>query len=125
VSSEGPTRLTREIAPWFEAAFRQRAMHERVTWDIVFGAAQTPQGLLPQLMVFASLPAATIGQVHAVFFQMPALKVTEEQVDRAVAGLLEQLFQMRTEALSQIKAPDNGQGRPPGPAAGKLVIPGA
>ncbi len=119
--SDGPVRLTRRLAPWFEAAFKQRAMHEDVTWDITLGVQPTQNGPATVLLIIASLPSVTLGHApHALIAQLPALGLTEAAVDKAVADTLEQLLKLRTAELSTT----NGQGGAP-VAQNKLIIPGA
>ena len=118
MTDDGPVRLTRRVAPWFDRAFRTHALGERLTWEITLALAQTEQGPIPHLLVYAQLPAATLGQMHGMAAQMPVFSLSGEQVDRDVAGLVAQLLEARRAEL----ATSNGHGSPP---AGGLIVPGA
>lgn len=119
--SDGPVRLTRRLAPWFDAAFRARAMNEDVTWDITLGIQARSDGPpAAMLLIIASLPAAVLGHApHTLIGQLPALGLNEEVCARAAGDLVTQLLQMRAQELSTT----NGGGKPV--TENKLIIPGA
>jgi hypothetical protein len=106
-------RLKEVYDPWFEAAFDQASMGERVRWELGFGIQQLQAGpgqppqMMPMIMIYAELPAAALGDTHLLFGQLPALGLIEEVVHREVRVLVEKLFEIRSQALAQ------GNGRRP------------
>lgn len=94
-------QLMATMRPWFAAAFDKAGMKERVTWELVFGISQSPEGTKPQLLVYGCIPAAQLGQFHLIFAQMNVLGLTAEAVEVEVAKVVEELFRMRSAALFQ------------------------
>jgi hypothetical protein len=106
-------RMTERVTPWIEAALKEHALGQRGTWEVSFGMAQTPQGMIAVLMLYLAIPAALIGSVHAHITQMP-LPAVEANVKEAVR-------QMTTELLERRKAE---LATPNGHVPGPLHVPG-
>lgn len=107
-------RVTRRVTPWFEEAFRSRALGERIGWETVFGTVPAPDGsgrITPAVLVYAELPAAQLGhQPHHVIAQIGILGLTRENVDEGVAMILGRLHELRRNELSVA----NGHEKAPG-----------
>lgn len=109
-------RLTDTLTPWFAEAFTRHALGERITWDLILGAQSGPGGgAMPVLLVYASIPSATLGDTHLLFAQMGGLGVTQEIIEREVRVLVDKLFEIRTQAMFQGngRAPTSMPWRPP------------
>lgn len=101
MTDPNPTRLTRRVAPWFEAAYRTHALGERLQWDIVFGAVGSPDGqVVPLLTLYTEIPAAVLGTVHLDITQIPTVGLDEARVDHEVQAAITRLLQVRSAALA-------------------------
>jgi hypothetical protein len=120
-------RLQDIFLPWFVAAFDKAALTERVRWEVGFGVGNSPHGPVPMVQVYADLPAATLGQTHALAGHLPAAGLTQEVVERETRVIVEKLLSMRSEALAQTNG--NGGNKimwpPPPDGAPPLRPPGA
>lgn len=101
----GPVRITRRVAPWFEAAFRSHALGERLTWEIVF--AINPQ-VGPHLVLYSEIPAGVLGSVHVDVTQVRTIGLSQPMADRVVCEVIERLLQLRSRALATNGAPVAG-----------------
>ncbi len=95
-----------------------------MVWELGFGAAQEqgPKGVIirPMMMLYCHIPSATIGDVHLLMAQLPAIGLTQEVVEREVRVLVEKLLEMRTASLSLSNGAAKGESmpwpRPDGPS---------
>lgn len=98
--SEDVIRISRRVLPWFEEAFRTRALGQRVAWDAQFGVGQINGQMAPVFLLYAETPAHQLGHVQAQFAQVGALGLTEEGVQTAVATVLAKLHEQRRAELN-------------------------
>lgn len=101
--SDGPTRLTRRVAPWFEAAIRTNALGERLLWEITFAIQQNAAGQpIPVIVLYLELPSAMLGNVLVDVSFIPVVGLRDLRVDKDVRDAIGRLMQQRSAELAQL-----------------------
>lgn len=111
-----PKELLATARPWFASAIEKVEFGEEITWELMLGSLQTPEGVLIAYSVYLHLPAHhAIGQVIPRTFLIP-IGVTEDIIERVIREQVEILRSDRSKLLARATN---------GPANNKdIIIPG-
>lgn len=92
-------RMSEQVATWVEAALQANALGDTFTWDVAVQPLATPEGPVPGLMIVVQLPSPILGAQLAAMTPVAFADATEDNVGRAVAHMVEQLRQARSQQL--------------------------
>ena len=84
---------------------RHNAEGEGIIWEVVMDVAPTPNGPMPVVLLFTSIPSAIIGQTHMRMTQLP-FALDDDAVDPVVFRVIEDLRGDRSGSLmSKLQLP--------------------
>lgn len=125
---DSASRIADRITPWMEAAIERHGQGEQVVWEVSMVLA--PDGL-PVVIVSVWLHSGVVGSALPLVITIgnPML-LNAEEIDRAVAGALEEIRRRRSAFLAQQQAQQQAahdaqsNGHHEAPPQG-LVLPGS